>query len=124
MKHLQLSGDVLHCRGKADHGITRFVIAFTEAHRTHRSHADGRTCNSSEDFNHGVSLASLTLTKLAPVIGLATATIALACGFLDRLFADCAAKAGFGFYCHVFLASNGFQAAGLDYYATILQLHA
>jgi hypothetical protein len=41
---------------KANDGITRFIVALTEAHSTHRSHADGCSSDSRDDLDHGVSL--------------------------------------------------------------------
>ena len=60
MQHLKLCSDMLDCGCKTDHRIPGFVVAFGEAHRTHRSHADGRSSYSSDDLDHGLSLAALS----------------------------------------------------------------
>jgi hypothetical protein len=53
---LELRGDVLDAGGQADDGISRFIVAFTDPKGTHRSHADGRSSDSRDDLDHGVSL--------------------------------------------------------------------
>jgi len=59
VEHFELGGDVFHGSGEADYGITCFVTAATETHRAHSGHADGGSSNSSEDLDHGYSLAAL-----------------------------------------------------------------
>jgi hypothetical protein len=48
--------DVFNGGGQADDSITRFIVALAKAHSTHRSHADGRSSDSRDDLDHGVSL--------------------------------------------------------------------
>jgi hypothetical protein len=63
MEHLELSGDMLDGGGEPDHGVTRFIVALAEAHRAHRSHADGCPSNSSDQLDHAPRLAPLPAAR-------------------------------------------------------------
>ena len=56
MNNFQLRDYVFYRGGKADDSITRFIVALTKAHSSHRSHADGCSSDSRDDLDHGVSL--------------------------------------------------------------------
>jgi hypothetical protein len=64
VEHLELGGNVLDSRSQTDHGITCFIIATAETHRTHCSHADGCPSNSSDQLDHAPRLAPLPAAGL------------------------------------------------------------
>jgi hypothetical protein len=65
MEHFELGGDVFDGGGEPDHCVTRFIVALAEAHRAHRSHADGSPSNSSDQLNHALMLNPLLVLLAA-----------------------------------------------------------
>ena len=114
----ELQGYVLDGRGKADDSITRFIVALAEAHRTHRSHADGCSSDSRDDLDHDVSLPTYLGRVLACGHGWACCERHCLAGF-PWVYPAGVAVVRYRFYCGLPLVVS----AWIDSYKAISKRH-